>query len=119
MLFSNLIYLGLAFYLEATRRPPVGDALAQLRLPLTIVAGAVLVAGGVLSLRLRAEQESKLFQTTMILCLALLEACTIDGLVLFFVGLPAKEFAVFAGVSLAAQALLVLPKVLAYRDARQ
>lgn len=119
MLLSNLVYLGLAFYLEAKHPPQSVEIFDRLRIPLTFVAGGLLAGGSFLSLRLRAEQTPGSFQATMLLCLALMEACTIVGLVLFFLGLLAKELAVFAVVSLAAQALLVLPKALAYRDAGQ
>ena len=119
MLLSNLIYLALAFYLEAKHQPQIGDLFVRLRIPLTLVAGGLLAAGAFLSLRLRPEQAPNRFQATMLVCLALMEACTVVGLMLFFLGLMAREFTIFVMVVIAAQALLVLPKALTYRDACQ
>jgi len=101
LMLSTLLATGGAFVLEATHPPEVREAFIVLRIPLTLVAGGFLAGGAVASLR-----------RTFVVSLILMEACTVLGLVLFFLGLPALEFVPFAAVTVAGQALLVLPKVL-------
>lgn len=107
---SNLAYIGLTFFLERVSPPMVGAAFVLLRIPLTLAAGGVLLGGALVSLTLSPELAPGRFLARTLACLALLEGCALFGLALFFLGLEAREFAVFAAVSLLAQVLLVLPR---------
>jgi hypothetical protein len=101
LMLGTLLVVGGAFVLEATHPPEVQDAFIALRIPLTLVAGGFLAGGAFASLR-----------RTLVVSLILMEVCTVLGLVLYFLGLPALELLPFAAVTVAGQALLVLPKVL-------
>lgn len=105
LMLSTLLETGIAFLLEAKSPPLIQDAFVTLRIPLTLAAGGFLAAGAFVSLR-RAYTAS----------LLLIQGCALLGLVLFFVGLTARELLFFSGVTLAGQGLLVLPKVLQERS---
>ena len=54
------------------------------------------------------------FQTNSIIALTLSEACSIYGLMLFFMGMPISKFAVFAAGTLLVNIAVILPRGLAY-----
>ena len=57
------------------------------------------------------------FQTNSIVALALSEACCIFGLLLFFIGAPIKEFAIFALGTLFIDFAFILPRGLQFWSA--
>ena len=124
------IYGLLCFLMAQSRSTPSGNSLGTLRPIFYVLAGASLLAsiawmhfktygkiGGspvspaTTAATLLSPQE---FQTVSITGLAMAEACSIYGLVLFFIGAPIMEFARFAAGTLAVDLLYILPKGISY-----
>ncbi len=136
MAMSVLIYGLLCFFLMQSRTPPSGRSLATMRPIVSAMAVLSLVAAigwlqwktsgrigdtpAVLGDRSSAAlMEPGEFQTQSIIALALAEACSIYGLLLFFLGAPITEYAVFAAGSLLVILLYILPRGLKYWAARE
>ncbi|MDQ3812519.1 MAG: hypothetical protein M3347_01055 [Armatimonadota bacterium] len=130
MVVSVGIYGLLGFLLSQNRTPrAVSPSLGTLRPILYILAVVMLLAsvawitfrtqgktGGVPDTTLTkvALLSPPQFQTETIVGLSLAEACAIFGLLLFFMGAPLTEFALFAAGTLAVDLLFILPKGIAY-----
>ena len=130
MVASVGVYGLLCFILMQSRSaPPVGNGLQTLRPILYVVAvGDVLASiawvhfktngriGGTAAMPSTGYLLMKAaeFQTVSIVGLALAEACAIFGLLLFFLGAPITEFALFAVATLAVDLLYILPKGITY-----
>ena len=130
---SVAIYGLMAFMIAQNRSAPApGNSLATLRPIFYIAAGLALIAsvgwmhfrthgkigdrGDVISLpgSQVALMPASQFQTETIVALALAEACSIFGLVLFFLGAPLVEFARFAAGTILVDLLYFLPKGIRY-----
>lgn len=133
---SILIYGALVYILaqsSASRgvpvsSQPVNDTLrfilygaAATMLGASVVFMQISMAGKIGDSRVLAQlttpvplMEPAQFQTFSIIALALSEACTIIGLLLFFLGGKAEHFAFFAAGTLLVNFLFILPKGLRY-----
>jgi F0F1-type ATP synthase membrane subunit c/vacuolar-type H+-ATPase subunit K len=133
--FSVVMY-GLIGFFMVQGRTPNARALAMIR-PLTygLAVFQLLAAVGWLHLKTNGRIgdapnvvgssstttliEPGDFQTQTIVALAMAELCSVWGLVLFFLGAPITEFAVFAAGSLLVILLYILPRGLKYWAARE
>ncbi len=93
--------------------------------PILVVAAVVTLVAAVAWLRFRVDGKiggegrevvlsAAEFQTDSIVALALSESCAILGLLLFFLGAPLKEFALFALGTLIVDFAFILPRGLQF-----
>lgn len=136
MTFSILIY-GLLVYLlgQSGNRPSLaGTTHSVLRPVLYLLAGvnlllAVVLPGFIVKKNTRTDSsapigsepvpEPSVFQTASIVSLALSESCAIFGLLLYFMGEPAKEFWSFAVLTLLFNVTYILPRGVRYWSLQQ
>lgn len=122
---SVVMYGVLAYMLQQSGERTVSTGLEAMRLPLTLLGVACLVASVVwaqLRLTVHGEYASatgdvplpRHFITHTVIALAFAEACAIFGLILFFLGASWTDFLMFALPSVAVMILFVLPKGGAY-----
>jgi hypothetical protein len=134
--FSVVMNGLIGFFMMQQERTPNARALAMIR-PLTygLAVFQLLAAVGWLHLKTNGRIGDTLnvvgssstttlmepgdFQTQTIVALAMAELCSVWGLVLFFLGAPITEFAVFAAGSLLVILLYILPRGLKYWAARE
>lgn len=125
---SVVMYGVLAYSLEQTGAHVTSDVLEPLRLPVTLLGIACLVASVLWAqLRLSVQREfpavagalpePRQFITHTIIALAFAEACAIFGLLYFFVGASLTDFLMFAVPSVVVMVVFVLPKGSAYWQA--
>jgi F0F1-type ATP synthase membrane subunit c/vacuolar-type H+-ATPase subunit K len=134
ILFALVVAVGVyglvAFIIAQNRSaPPPGNNLETLRPILYIAAGVALLSaigwmhfrtyGKIGDVTALPEPRAPLmspgqFQTETIIGLALAEACSIFGLVLFFLGVPLVEFARFAAGTILVDVFYFLPKGMKY-----
>ncbi len=125
---SVVMYGVLAYVLEQSGAHATSDVLEPLRLPLTLIGIACLVASVVWAqLRLSVQREfpaiagalpePRQFIAHTIIALAFAEACAIFGLLYFFVGASLADFLMFAVPSVVVMVVFVLPKGNAYWQA--
>jgi|SRR5579871_945129 len=108
-MFRVLVYL---ITQQARQAPPV-DALATMRPICYAMAGVTLLASiGWTLVRTRASPTWQQFQTNIILGLALSEACTIFGMLLFLLGALPNEFNGFAIASVVVDLVVILPQII-------
>jgi len=122
--FGALMYGLLAFFIEHGKAPRVVSAsLPTMRIMMTLFAVAEL---GASVAWLQFATQGKMsdsggtiltpgeFQTQSIIAMALAEACSISGLLLFFMGNTLRQFMPFIAGTLAVFFLFILPKGLRY-----
>jgi len=122
--FSTLMYGALAFLIEHGKTPRVvSTSLPTLRIMMTFFAIAEL---GASVAWLQFATQGKMsdsggpiltpgeFQTQSIVAMALAEACSISGLLLFFLGNTLAQFMPFIAGTLAVFFVFILPKGLRY-----
>jgi hypothetical protein len=108
-------YVALAYFISNSRTTPI-DSYKPLQMPIIVASGILFLLCIWRSLTsLSPLQAPKQFTTNMIIILALAEAITILGLLLFFLGMPFNLFLPFAIVTFLTQGILILPRVLASR----
>ena len=93
---------------------PLTSAFPLMYLPISLLAGLSLLAGGSLATRLASGISQESFYHTAIISTSLCTTCTIFGLNLFFVGMPPILFAGFTIASLIVIVSLIIPKVIRY-----
>jgi F0F1-type ATP synthase membrane subunit c/vacuolar-type H+-ATPase subunit K len=112
---SVFLYIALAYFMSSSRTIP-SDGYKQIQVPITLISGIMLLICAWRSLTtLGHSQSAAKFQVNMVIVLAIAEAITIMGLLLFFSGMSFGAFLPFALVTIAAQSILILPRVLAFR----
>ncbi len=122
---SVIMYGALAYMLQQSSERTVSPGLEAMRLPVTLLGIACLVASVLwtqLRLVVHGEYAStvgdipapKQFITHTVIALAFAEACAVFGLLLFFLGASWTDFLLFALPSIAVMVLFVLPKGNAY-----
>lgn len=129
LVFSILIYGLLCFLIMQSPQPRNTNpaSLAQMR-PFMIAAAVGALVFSVVWLRVRVDGKiggegrpvtlsAGEFQSHSIVALALSEACAIFGLVLFFLGAPITEFAIFAAGTLLVDFAFILPRGLQFWSA--
>ncbi len=110
----------LCFFVTQNPTRPISPTLATMR-PFFIALAVAALMAAVAWLRFRVDGQiggegrpvtmsPAQFQTGTIIALALSEACAIFGLVLFFLGAPLGEFALFALGSVFVDLAFVLPR---------
>jgi hypothetical protein len=111
---SIVVYIVLAYILSSSRAPSEGYK--NLQTPLTVISVILFLLSAFWGLtKLNPLQTFKSFTTNMIAALAISEAITMLGLLLFFMGMPFGVFLPFAIATLVAQVFFVLPRVLTAR----
>lgn len=131
MTWSVLVY-GLLVYLlgQSRNRPPLaGTTHSVMRPVLYLLAGvnlllAVVLPGFIVKKNTQTDSsapigsepvpEPSVFQTASIVSLALSESCAIFGLLLYFMGEPAREFWSFAVLTLLFNVIYILPRGVRY-----
>jgi F0F1-type ATP synthase membrane subunit c/vacuolar-type H+-ATPase subunit K len=109
------LYVVFAYFISGSRTLP-GEAYKPLQMPIMVASVAIFLLCVWRSLTsLSPLQAPNQFTTNMIVVLALAEAITILGLLLFLMGMPFNLFLPFAIVTVLAQGVLVLPRVLTSR----
>jgi len=122
--FSALMYGLLAFFIENGKAPRViSSSLPTMRALMTLFAVAEL---GASVAWLQFATQGKMsdsggpiltpakFQEQSIVAMALAEACSVSGLLLFFMGNTLRQFVPFIAGTLAVFFLFILPKGLRY-----
>ena len=110
-IFSSGVFRLLVEMLTQQARPPSPpETLAAMRTLCYAMAGVVLLISiGWTLLRTARSNTFPQFQTNMIVSLALSEACSIFGLLLFLLGGSAGEFNRFAIASVLVDLIFILP----------
>ncbi len=122
---SVVMYGVLVYVLQQSGERTASPGLESMRLPVTLLGIACLVAAMVWAqLRLTVHGEyatttrnlpsPQQFTTYTVIALAFAEACAVFGLLLFFLGASWVDFLMFAVPSVAVMVFFVLPKGNAY-----
>ena len=122
--FSVVMYCVLGFITEQHPRRVNPASVAQMR-PFLIGAAVVMLVISVAWIRFRVDgkiggegrdlaMSPEQFQTDSLVALALSEACAILGLLLFFLGAPLRELAMFAAGTLLVDFAFILPRGLQF-----
>jgi hypothetical protein len=125
ILASVGVYALMCFIIQQSRSEPPETSLAVLR-PICYALAGVSLLASIVWMHLKMRGKSRLvgepsqplspgeFQTVTIQALAMADVCAPFGLLLFFMGAPIAEFALFAIATVVVMLVFILPKGISY-----
>jgi hypothetical protein len=110
-IFAIAAFTGMVYMLASEHAAIATSSSLGIMRPIVYGLAVLSLLGAIHRIRFGAFEELSIprFQTKTILSLAFSEACTIFGLLLFFLGAPPAEYLRFALGTLAVNFLVILP----------